>query len=181
MVSAVEIEYHPYVTAHLDPVMEVHKKYNIVAQSYGPLSPILRHPTGGPLKPILTRIAQRLSKETGKDVDEASVLLLWTMQQGVVALTSSSQESRIQKLAETEELPDLSKAEMDEIDSVGRQVHHRAYVSYAFRGFTVMILTMGSDGTYEQGLPGSESPAGCESMMNRSRYRRRWVAPVYSI
>lgn len=98
-------------------------------QSYGPLSPILRHPTGGPLKPILTRIAQRLSKESDKQVDETAVLLLWTMQKGAVALTSSSREERIKQFAETEDLPDLTTEEMDEIDAIGRKVHFRGYVS----------------------------------------------------
>jgi hypothetical protein len=49
-----------------------------VTEAYGPLTPLLRHPTGGPVRPILSRIAQRMHKETGKSVDDASVLLLWT-------------------------------------------------------------------------------------------------------
>jgi len=124
-----EIEYHPYVLAHLDPVMDLHKKYNIVVQSYGPLSPVVRHPTGGTLKPVLKRIAERLSKDSGKEVDESGVLLLWTMQKGAVALTSSSKEERIKKFADTETLPELTKEEIDEIDKAGRKVHFRGYVS----------------------------------------------------
>ena len=124
-----EIEYHPYVLTHLDAVMKLHEQHNIVVQSYGPLTPLVRHPTGGPIKPILTRIAERMSKETGKHVDEAAVLLLWTMQKGAVALTSSSKDERIKAFAETENLPDLSKDEIDEIESAGRKVYFRHYVS----------------------------------------------------
>lgn len=59
-----QLEYHPYVLTHLDPVLEIQKKHGILVESYGPLSPLLRHKTGGPIKPILERIAARLSKET---------------------------------------------------------------------------------------------------------------------
>jgi diketogulonate reductase-like aldo/keto reductase len=105
------------------------KKEHIVTQSYGTLSPLLRHPTGGPLKPILSKLAQRLSKESGKDVDEAGVLLLWTIGHGVVALTSSTKSENLKKMVETEELRDLTQEEMDEIDETGRSIHFRAYVS----------------------------------------------------
>lgn len=125
-----ELEYHPYVLAHLSPLLEMQEKENIVTQSYGTLSPLLRHPTGGPLKPLLTRIAQRLSKDTGKEVDEAGVLLLWTMGHGVVALTSTTRPENLQKMAETEALPDLTAEEMEEIDAIGKTIHFRAYVSW---------------------------------------------------
>ena len=120
--------------AHLDEVQKLHEKYNLVVQSYGPLSPIIRHPTGGPLKPVLERIAQRLAKDSGKEVDETAVLLLWTMGKGAVALTSSSKEERIRDIANVEGLPDLTKEEIYEIDSVGRKVHYRAYVSFVLGG-----------------------------------------------
>jgi diketogulonate reductase-like aldo/keto reductase len=127
-----EIEYHPYVLAHLTPLLDLQKKEHIVTQSYGTLSPLLRHSTGGPLKPVLTKIAQRLSKESGKDVDEAGVLLLWTIGHGVVALTSSTKPENLKKMVETEELRDLTQEEMDEIDEIGRSIHFRAYVSASY-------------------------------------------------
>jgi diketogulonate reductase-like aldo/keto reductase len=159
-----EIEYHPYVLAHLDPVMALHEKYKIVVQSYGPLTPIIRHKTGGPLKPVLTKIAQRLSKETGKDVDEIAVLLLWTMGMNVVALSSSLRDERIKAIAATESLPDLTKEDMEEIESAGRKVHFRHYVSDRFGGaWNWKGLTGDLGGAYEQGLPGAGPPGGCLS------------------
>jgi len=115
-----EMEFHPYLLAHTQPVMDIHAKHQIVTQAYGPLSPILRHP-GGPLKPILTKIAERLG------TDEANVLLKWTIQKGVVAITTSSSEGRIQKMAGVSRLEDLTDGEMEEIDRVGRGVHFRSY------------------------------------------------------
>ncbi|GAA5897963.1 uncharacterized protein JCM6883_000876 [Sporobolomyces salmoneus] len=122
-----QLEYHPYVLTSLDPVFKIQEEHGIVTEAYGPLSPLLRHKTGGPIKPILERIAQRLSKETGKDVDAAAALLLWTRAKGVVAVTASGNEGRINKLSQVQELPDLTKEEVDEIEQVGRKIHFRAY------------------------------------------------------
>ncbi|GAA6018084.1 hypothetical protein JCM11491_003312 [Sporobolomyces phaffii] len=122
-----QLEYHPYVLEHLEPVLKIQAEHGILTESYGPLSPLLRHKTGGPIKPILERIASRLAKETGKDVDAAAVLLLWTRAKGVVAVTASGNEGRIKKLAQTQELPDLSTEEVDEIEQAGRKIHFRAY------------------------------------------------------
>ncbi|TNY20360.1 conjugated polyketone reductase C1 [Rhodotorula diobovata] len=122
-----QIEWHPYVLTHLQPVLDIMAEHNIVVESYGPLSPLLRHPTGGPIKPVLERIAARLSKETGKDVDAAMALLLWTRAKGVVAVTASGNSDRIHKLALTQELPDLTAEEVSEIEQLGRKIHFRAY------------------------------------------------------
>ncbi|GAA5829088.1 hypothetical protein JCM3766R1_003930 [Sporobolomyces carnicolor] len=122
-----QLEYHPYVLTSLDPVLEIQREHGIVTEAYGPLSPLLRHKTGGPIKPILERIAKRISSETGKDVDAAAALLLWTRAKGVVAVTASGNEGRIHKLAQTQDLPDLTQDEVDEIEQVGRKIHFRAY------------------------------------------------------
>lgn len=121
-------EYHPYVLEHLKPVLDIMAKHEIVVESYGPLSPLLRHPTGGPIKPVLERVAARLSKETGTDVDAAMALLLWTRAKNVVAVTASGNENRIAKLARTQDLPDLTADEVAEIEELGRKIHFRAYV-----------------------------------------------------
>ncbi|GAA5890457.1 hypothetical protein JCM8208_004879 [Rhodotorula glutinis] len=122
-----QLEYHPYVLEHLKPVLDIMAKHDIVVESYGPLSPLLRHPTGGPIKPVLERVAARLSKETGTDVDAAMALLLWTRAKKVVAVTASGNEHRIAKLARTQDLPDLTADEVAEIEELGRKIHFRAY------------------------------------------------------
>lgn len=121
-------EYHPYVLTHLQPVLDIMEKHNIRVESYGGLSPLLRHPTGGPIKPLLEKVAARLSKETGKDVDAAMALILWQRSKGVVVVTASGNAERIKKLSLTQELPDLTKEEVDKIEAVGRKIHYRAYV-----------------------------------------------------
>ncbi|KAF8878946.1 conjugated polyketone reductase C1 [Infundibulicybe gibba] len=136
-----QIEFHPYVMAHLEPVIAFQKKHGIVTESYGPLTPILRHPTKGPIKPILERIAARLSKETGKPIDIATVLLLWTRAQGVVAVSASGDPERIKRLAEISLLPDLLKQEeIEEITAAGKKVHFRHYREHMERDFPLPNL-----------------------------------------
>lgn len=122
------MEYHPYVLAQLDLLQPLHQKHNILFQAYGPLVPLIRHPDGGPIKPILERIAQRLTKETGKEVDTTAALLLWNLSTGVPVVTTSGNPDRIQKLAELDTLPDLLPEEVEEINKAGRSVHYRYYV-----------------------------------------------------
>lgn len=114
---------------HVQPLTELHQKYNIITQAFASLVPVSRHPTGGPLSPILARIASALSTESGVEVDSAGVLLLWVMAKGGVCITSSSDSGRIQKMGNLEKVRDLSKAEVKEIDSAGKQVHFRQWAS----------------------------------------------------
>lgn len=129
-----QLEYHPFVLTHLAPVLALHAKHNIITEAYGPLSPILRHPTkGGPLIPILDRIVNRLNKDSPEDgpFDQAAVLLLWTHANGVVAVTASGNEERIGKSAKVQKFvaegKGLTQEEVKEIEKVGKGIHFRAY------------------------------------------------------
>ncbi|KAF9463997.1 conjugated polyketone reductase C1 [Collybia nuda] len=139
-----QIEFHPYVLSHLEPVLALQAKHGIVTEAFGPLTPVVRHGTGGPLKPILERIAARLTKSTGKDVDTATVLLLWTRAQGVVAVSASGNADRIRGLAEVAKLPDLlEQGEIDEITRVGKTVHFRHYTEHMEVDFPLPNLPSG--------------------------------------
>lgn len=127
-----QIEYHPYLLAHLAPVLAIHALHGIVTEAFGPLTPAVRHPTGGPLRPYLSQIAQRLHKESGKAVDDTSVLLLWTKAKGVVAVSASGNPENIKQIALAQTLPDLTKEEVAEIDKIGESIHFRHYVSVVF-------------------------------------------------
>ncbi|EIN05022.1 conjugated polyketone reductase C1 [Punctularia strigosozonata HHB-11173 SS5] len=126
-----QIEYHPYVLTHLEPVLAIHEQHGIVVEAFGPLVPLIKHPNGGPIKPILERIAARLSKESGQAVDAATVLLLWTKAMGVVAVSSSGNADNIKRLAATYTSPlHLTSEEVKEISDVGRTVHFRHYTEH---------------------------------------------------
>ncbi|WWD17901.1 hypothetical protein CI109_102346 [Kwoniella shandongensis] len=135
-----QLEYHPYTLSHIQPVLDICAENNITIESYGPLTPLLRHPTGGPIKPILERIATRLSKEAGKTVPPSSVLLLWTIQKGVVAVSTSGKEENIKTLAEVDGLPDLTQDEIKEIEETGRKVHFRHYREHMEKDFPLPDL-----------------------------------------
>jgi len=138
-----QLEYHPYLLTHLQPLLDLQASHKIVTQAYGPLTPVLRHP-GGPLKPVLAKIAKRVSADSGgKDVDEAQVLLLWTIQNNVVAITSSTREENLRKLVEVDGLVDLTEEERKEIEEVGRKVHFRHYTEHMFEDFPTPDLPDG--------------------------------------
>ena len=86
LTSDVQIEFHPYVYKEVLPTLELQKQHGIVTASFGGLSPIFRF-SGGPLDPVLTSIAKRLSDTTGKPFTEAQVLFLWQREKGIVIVT----------------------------------------------------------------------------------------------
>lgn len=124
-----ELEYHPYVLVQMDKLLSLQKEHGIITQSWGTLSPIIKHPTGGPLTPVLKRISKDLSASTGKDIDEGVVLYLWTRDKGVIPITTSAKETNIAKAALALTLPPLSETDMKEIEEAGRKIHFRASVS----------------------------------------------------
>ena len=97
------------------------------------LAPLIRHPTGGPLKPILERIARRIVNSSGEQVDANMVLMLWVRAQGAVVVTTSGNPDRIRNLGKIAMLPDLlTQAEIEEITAVGKTIHYRNFVSVTF-------------------------------------------------
>ncbi|PFH46332.1 hypothetical protein AMATHDRAFT_70123 [Amanita thiersii Skay4041] len=139
-----QIEYHPFTLTHLEPLLALQKKHNILTQSYGPLTPLLRHPTnGGPLIPILTRIAHRLSTTTTTPIDTTTILLLWCRAQGVIPITTSANPTRITHLAAIySTLPPnlLTPDEIQQITDVGKKVHFRHYTEHMEKDFPLPNL-----------------------------------------
>lgn len=75
-------------------MLDIHKKHDIVTESYGPLTPILRN-KGGRLDSVVSKITERVKKDAkGSVVDETSVLLLWIRAVGAVAVTTSGNADR---------------------------------------------------------------------------------------
>ncbi|KAF8901939.1 conjugated polyketone reductase C1 [Gymnopilus junonius] len=136
-----QLEYHPYLLTHLQPVLDLQARHGILTASYGTLSPLLRHPTGGPLKPVLERIAKRISEETAEKIDAKVVLLLWTRAQGVVVVTASGNPERIIRLSEIATYPDLlTQEEIDEITRIGKTIHFRHYREHMEKEFPLPDL-----------------------------------------
>lgn len=147
-----QLEVHPFVWAHLKPLIELHAKHGIITSSYGPLSPVLRTKSkGGALKPVLERIATRLQQHG--EADETTVLLQWCRAKNIVAVTASANEFNIKKMAGSQKLPDLTPEEVKEIDSIGSQYHFRAYTEH-----------LEKDGPYKEKYETFPVPKGLKSV-----------------
>ena len=81
-----QIEYHPYVFKASQPILDIQKEHRVVTTSYGGLSPITRS-KGGPLDPVLEKIAKRVSEASGKQVTSGQVLQLWLRKKSIVCVT----------------------------------------------------------------------------------------------
>jgi len=80
-----QIEHNPYCFDH--ETIQANKDAGILTAAYGPLIPIARHKEG-PLLPLATELAKKYSVST------AQILLKWQIQQGILAVTSSTDNER---------------------------------------------------------------------------------------
>ncbi|THH06461.1 hypothetical protein EW146_g9602, partial [Bondarzewia mesenterica] len=103
-------------------------KHGIVTESYGGQSPVFRS-KGGPVDPVLVSIAERLSKTTGKTVQEGHVLMLWQRYNGIVFVTTTSKEARLKEYLDAAALPDLTREEVAAIDKAGSELHKRHFAN----------------------------------------------------
>lgn len=113
-----QIEFHPYLQ-HGD-LLDFHRKHGIAIAAYGPLVPIVRA-KGGPVDATLARLANKYG------VSESEIGLRWCIDQGIVTLTTTSNEERMQRYVSLLSKFKLTPKEVDEIAELGRQKHHRAF------------------------------------------------------
>ncbi|GJE90727.1 aldo/keto reductase [Phanerochaete sordida] len=118
-----QIEYHPYVFKASAAQLEIHKQHGIVTESYGGLVPLTRG-KGGPLDPVITKIA------SARSITEGQVLQLWLRKKGVVVVTTTTKQERLEEYLAVGTLPDLSDEEVEEIERVGSSHHHRAFCQW---------------------------------------------------
>ncbi|EAU87515.1 conjugated polyketone reductase C1 [Coprinopsis cinerea okayama7 len=137
-----QLELHPYTLAHLEPLLELQEKHGILTTSYGALTPLLRHPTGGPLKPVLSNIAERLAKKyNAPDIDSLTVLFLWARAKKIGVVTASGNEERIKGLAKVYHSSwELDPEDVEEISRVGKTIHFRHYREHMEKDFPLPNL-----------------------------------------
>ncbi|KAG8907394.1 hypothetical protein FRB99_004419 [Tulasnella sp. 403] len=121
-----KIELNPYVLKAAEPLLEFHRKHNILTASYGGLTPINRY-KGNPLDDILPIIRERLEHSAGKPINDSQVLIKWLLAKGSVPITTSSKRDRLTSLLETLDLPDLTQSEVEQINEAGKKVHLRTF------------------------------------------------------
>lgn len=118
-----QIEFHPYLQRANEYVPWLQSK-GIEVESFFGLAPLTRAP-GGPLDPILERIAKK------HGVDASAVLIKWQLNQNVIPLTTTKKTERLSGYLAVPHL-ELSKDEQEEITNMGLSHHFRAWRSAAF-------------------------------------------------
>lgn len=112
-----QIEFHPYLQ-HGD-LVAYHKNQDIKIAAYAPLVPVVKG-KGGPLDGYLDKVAKKYGVNPGE------VLLRWCIDQGVVAVTTSSKEQRMSDILRVLTFK-LTPKEVEEISSIGNEHHFRAF------------------------------------------------------
>ncbi|KAH7021069.1 aldo/keto reductase [Microdochium trichocladiopsis] len=120
-----QIEFHPYYQRQ--QVIQLCRDKGIAISAYAPLSPVIRAPDG-PLH--ASGLLPGLAKKYG--VNEADVLLRWCIDQGIVAITTSSNETRINSY--TCNIPNfkLTPKEVEDISKTGSETFRRFFWSQKF-------------------------------------------------
>lgn len=119
--QVLQIEFHPYLFNQSPGIIDFAKQNDILVESYGPLSPLFRA-VGGPLDPVVKDLALKYGKT------EPQILLRWVYQNGVLPVTTSSNDDRITQALETFNGDfELSEDDVKKITEVGS--------TYKFRGF----------------------------------------------
>jgi diketogulonate reductase-like aldo/keto reductase len=117
------IEFHPYLQ-HGD-LVEYHRKNSIAISCYGPLTPIV-HAKGGPVDGLWKQLAEKYG------VSESDIGLRWCIDQGLVAITTSSKRERLEAFISKIPTFQLTPQGVAEIAKLGNQKHFRAFWTAKF-------------------------------------------------
>lgn len=112
-----QIEYHPYLQ-HRD-LIAFQKKHGIATSAYGPLTAVTKA-SPGPLDGTYAALAKKYGVTTG------DIALRWVIDQGIVALTTSSNEERLKGYQKIGELK-LTPEEVEEIRIKGLGKNFRGF------------------------------------------------------
>jgi diketogulonate reductase-like aldo/keto reductase len=118
-----QLEYHPYLQRGNNYVPWLASKGTRVTSFHG-LAP-LRKAAGGPLDGPLKSIAEN------HGVSEDAVLIKWQIENGVVPITTTTKEDRLQGYLKALDLK-LTKDELDEITKIGLSHHVRTWQPQRF-------------------------------------------------
>lgn len=113
-----EVELHPYLQR--PELVEFCRSQNITVEAFASLTPLTKA-TPGPVDGVVGKLAQKYG------VSSSSVLLRWLIEQGVVAITTSSKKERLEEHLMQVTTFSLSKEEVDEISQAGKKKNFRSY------------------------------------------------------
>ena len=112
-----QIEFNPYLQ-HVE-LLEFQKKHGIKASAYSPLTAITRA-APGPVDDAHERLAKKYN------VTKGEIALRWAIDQGIVAVTTSSNEDRLKQYLKVTGFK-LTEEEIEEIATEGKKKNFRGY------------------------------------------------------
>jgi 2-dehydropantolactone reductase len=120
-----QIEFHPYLQEQTPGIVQFAKDNNILLEAYSPLTAISRVEVGGksvdhPLKHLLPKLSEKYSKTP------AQILLRYTLQKGLLPITTSAKEERIKQSLEIYQFH-IDEDDVALIDSEGAKFKHRNF------------------------------------------------------
>lgn len=118
-----QIEFHPYLQEQSPDIVKYCQENNILVEAYGPLTPLFRVKEEEKDHP-LTGLLPELSAKYGRT--PAQILLRYTLQKGILPITTSSKEERIKQSLEVFDFS-IDQADVDKIDSVGSTYKLRTF------------------------------------------------------
>ncbi|OTB05346.1 hypothetical protein M426DRAFT_138619 [Hypoxylon sp. CI-4A] len=113
-----QIEYHTYLQH--GNLVEFAQRHNIATAAYSPLTPITKA-SPGPVDGIFSSLARKYG------VTNADIALRWIIDQGIVAVTTTTSEERVMSLKRAVFSFKLTPAEVQEISMLGNQKHYRGF------------------------------------------------------
>lgn len=106
-----QIEYSPYLQNQTPGIVEFSQKNGVLVEAYSPLGPITKGEPGE-----LTEYLESVGKKYNKNASQ--VLLRWTIQRGVLPVTTSAKEERIAQFLALFDF-ELTSDEVEKITTLG--------------------------------------------------------------
>ncbi|VEU20388.1 DEKNAAC101248 [Brettanomyces naardenensis] len=122
--QVLQIEFHPYLQNQAPGVVKFAKDNGILVEAYSPLAPLSRA-KDGPLRDLLPKLSEKYGRSA------TQILLKWAHQQGVVTVTTTANEQRMDDILGLFDF-ELSEEDEKRITDTGN--------SYFFRAFAIPPL-----------------------------------------
>ncbi|KFY54789.1 hypothetical protein V497_07447 [Pseudogymnoascus sp. VKM F-4516 (FW-969)] len=113
-----QIEYHPYLQHK--GLVEFNQEHGIATVAFAPLAALI-HGRPGPMDQYYSNLAKKYG------VTEAEVALRWVVDQGMVVLTTSSNEDRLKGYLANIGRWKLTPREVNNIKEIGQEKHLRRF------------------------------------------------------
>ncbi|KZV89901.1 hypothetical protein EXIGLDRAFT_721004 [Exidia glandulosa HHB12029] len=145
-----QIMLHPYNYEAQLPTLKLCAEHAIAIEAYSSLNPITKTP-GGPLDPVLARIAKRIGGTP------AQVIFAWLRQKGVIIVTTSGKAERLREYLAVPSLPELTSEEIEEIEEAGRKGPEPEKQAYRFADEKRVPSTLDIDVEAQTEMPATRS------------------------